>query len=77
MAENTWATPEQVEALRKRQAEEYGVFTADGPIDIGGARAFNDGDPVPTSHVDSGAVRTDQVKRVATKAEAKAAAKEG
>lgn len=77
MAEQKWATPEEVESVRQAIAEEYGMYKATGPIDLGGARAFNEGDPVPRAHVDMGIVRADQVDRVATKAEAKAAAKEG
>ena len=71
MAQATGPTPEEVEALRKAQADEYGAYTADGPIDIGGVRAFNDGDPVPKGHVESGVVRDDQVKKVGSKAAAK------
>ena len=42
---------------------EYGVYVATEPIDIDGARAFNVGDPVPTSHVERGVVRADQVAK--------------
>lgn len=54
--------------LRKAQEAEYGEFVAVEPIDIGGARAFNVGDPVPKSHVESGTVSQDQVARRTTKA---------
>lgn len=50
---------------------EYGVYLAAEAIDIDGARAFNVGHAVPTSHVDRGVVRADQV----TKRPAKAASK--
>lgn len=37
-------------------AKEYSQYVAKGPIDVGGARAFNAGDPVPASSVDSGLI---------------------
>lgn len=40
----------------KARRDEYAKFTANQPIDIGGARAFNPGDRVPTSHVTRGLV---------------------
>lgn len=52
------ATPEDFAAA---QVAEYSKYVAKEPIDIGGARAFNPGDPVPASSVASGAVRKDQV----------------
>jgi hypothetical protein len=51
-----------------KQEAEYGEFVAVEPINIGGARAFNPGDPVPKSHVDRGVVSKDQVARRETKA---------
>ena len=59
----------------QRQAEqekEYGQYVAASVIYVGGARAFNVGDPVPASHVDRGVVLAEQV----TKVKAAAAAKE-
>lgn len=44
------------DAITQAQArrEEYSKFRALVPIDIDGGRAFNPGDPVPTSHVEGG-----------------------
>jgi hypothetical protein len=52
---------------------EWGVYVAAEAIDLGGARAFNEGDPVPVSHVERGVVTAEQVKK-RPKAGAKAAA---
>lgn len=52
------------------QAAEWGKWVAVEAIDINGARAFNPGDPVPTSHVDGGIVRKSSVSGVNTKAAA-------
>lgn len=42
-----------VEARRKERAEEYGTWECGvAPIEVGGARAFNEGDPVPKSTVE-------------------------
>lgn len=60
--------PTTVEELRKAQAAEYGTYVATGPIDIGGTRAFNLGDPVPVSHIERGVVAADQVVKTTTKA---------
>lgn len=57
-------TPTPTEAYRDAQAAEYGVYVAAEDIFIGGGRAFNEGDPVPVSHVDRGVVTKDQVKKV-------------
>src|SRR5258708_5369290 len=38
--------------LRSQQIDEYSMFIAAQPIDIGGARAFNVGDPVPKGHIE-------------------------
>jgi hypothetical protein len=46
-------------------AEEYGRYVANQPIFIGGARAFNPGDPVPVSHLDRGLVQAQQVTDLA------------
>lgn len=35
---------------------EYGKYVAKVAIDVGGARAFNPGDPVPASSVESGSI---------------------
>lgn len=56
------------EELRQQQEAEYGTYVATKPIDIGTARAFNVGDPVPTSHVDRGIVSEDDVAKTTTKA---------
>ena len=56
------------EEYRQRQAAEYGTFVAAHPIDINGARAFNEGDPVPVSHISRGVVSEDDVVKVSTKA---------
>lgn len=47
---------------------EYGTYVATEPIFIGGARAFNAGDPVPVSHVDNGVVSASVVAKVTTRA---------
>ena len=59
-------TPE--EEYRQAQAAEYGTYVAARPIDIRGARAFNEGDPVPVSHVANGVVSEDDVVKASTKA---------
>lgn len=56
------------EELRRQQEAEYGTWVAARPINIRGARAFNEGDPVPKSHVDSGVVSEDDVVKASTKA---------
>jgi hypothetical protein len=56
------------EELRQAQSREYGTFVAARAIDIGGARAFNEGDPVPASHVERGVVSKDDVVKPNTKA---------
>lgn len=60
--------PVTVEDAERALREEYGTWVATGPIDIGGARAFNTGDPVPASHVARGVVDGGQVAKVTTKA---------
>lgn len=46
-------TDPDVEARRKERAAEYGTWECgEAPIEVGGARAFNEGDPVPKSTVE-------------------------
>lgn len=67
------ATPiETDEEFEKAQEAEYGTYVAVESINIDGVRAFNEGDPVPKSHVDRKIVSQDQVARRSSKA-AKAA----
>jgi hypothetical protein len=72
--------PQTVEEYKAAQQVEWGQYVAIEAIDIGGARAFNAGDPVPASHVKAGVVSATgpgaQVKKVATKTEATKAADE-
>lgn len=50
------------------QVIEYGTFIATGPIEVGNARAFNEGDPVPVTNVElNGYEAAGKVRRVATK----------
>jgi hypothetical protein len=62
------------EEYQQQQTAEYSAFVAKHPIYIRGARAFNTGDPVPASHVKSGAVSRDDVVKPDTKAGAAAQA---
>lgn len=55
-------TPATGEELQQAQADEYGRYRAAEVIYIGGARAFNVGDPVPVSHVKNKVVSTSQVE---------------
>jgi hypothetical protein len=48
-----------------KQESEWGTYVAAAPIFIGGARAFNPGDPVPVSHVTGGVVNQAQVTQAA------------
>lgn len=70
-------TPE-AQALRKAQQDEYSAYVATEQIYIGGALAFNVGDPVPKGHVDRGVVRFGgddaQVVKASSKAGAQAQA---
>lgn len=61
-----------------QQAAEWGKYVATEVIYIGGARAFNPGDPVPASHVDreDPPVRKEQVVGAKTKAAAAAQSQE-
>lgn len=46
-------TDPDVEERRKARAEEYGTWECGPtPIEFGGARAFNEGEPVPKSTVE-------------------------
>jgi len=55
--------------VRKAQQDEYGTFVALEPIDHGGARAYNPGDPVPASNVEAhGYLDAGVVARRSTKA---------
>jgi hypothetical protein len=56
-------TPDTAEALRAEQEKEYGTYTAKEAIFIDGVRAFNEGDPVPVSHVKRGVVDSKQVEK--------------
>ena len=58
---------------REAQRAEYGTYVAVVPIDINGARAFNVGDAVPVSHVESRVVNESEVAKVTTKAGREAA----
>lgn len=55
---------EMLAEAKAQQAIEWGTYVATGPIDIGGVRAFNEGQEVPVSHVTSGLVEQDQVRKV-------------
>jgi hypothetical protein len=57
----TPATPSTAEEVREEQEAEYGRYRANSPIYIDGVRAFNEGDPVPVSHVTRKVVNKDQV----------------
>lgn len=56
--------------LREAQRREYGKYVAKDVIYIQGARAFNPGDPVPVSHIETGVVAKEQVVGADTKAAA-------
>jgi hypothetical protein len=60
-------TPTTADELEAAIAKEYGTYVATAPIDIGGARAFNAGDPVPVSHIERGVVSQDKVAKLTTK----------
>jgi len=64
-----------VDDYQKAQQAEWGTYVATEPIFVNGARAFNAGDPVPASHVESGVVSEGSVAKTTTKA-AKAATEE-
>lgn len=67
MSESTPA-PETAADLAAAQEAEYGTYVAAVPIDIGTARAFNVGDPVPVSHITRHVVGESQVHKITTKA---------
>lgn len=50
-----------------KQREVWNTYVATTDININGVRAFNTGDPVPSTHVDSGAVDAEQVAKTTTK----------
>lgn len=62
------------EELEREQAALYGTYVAKHAININGARAFNEGDPVPSTHVSRGVVVEDDVVKTSTKAGQKAVA---
>jgi hypothetical protein len=57
--------PEDTTAAKLREAQEaeYGTYVAKERIVIDGALAFNEGDPVPVSHVKRGVVTSSQVDK--------------
>lgn len=57
-----------VEQFQKAQEAEYSAYVATEQIHIGGALAFNVGDPVPKGHVDRGVVDKTQVAKPESKA---------
>lgn len=69
----TSPSPATAAELREAQRVEWNTYVATEAIDIDGVRAFNEGDAVPVSHVDSKVVRADQVAKVTTKAGREAA----
>lgn len=69
MSESPTTAAEQQSAVES----EYGTYVAAEPIFIGGARAFNEGDPVPVSHVEREVVAKEQVHKITTKAGREAA----
>jgi len=70
-------TPATAEDHEKATLKEYGQYVAVEAIDLGGARAFNPGDPVPVSHVESGVVARSQVVGSSTKAAAAVTTEKG
>lgn len=66
-------SPTTVAEYRAAHGVEWGTYVATQTIDIGGARAFNVGDPVPVSHVESGVVVAGEVAKVSTSAGREAA----
>lgn len=64
--------PASADDARKATEAEYGQYVATEAIDINGVRAFNEGDPVPVSHVERGVVQSYQVAKRNTKAAARA-----
>ena len=64
----TTPAPQTVEDRERERAAEYGKYVAIAPIDLDGVRAFNEGDAVPTSHVERGIVSSDVVRTRSSKA---------
>lgn len=62
------STPQTLEEFQAAQIAEWGEYVAVNVITVNGVRAFNPGDPVPKSHVTSGAVAKEDVARRETKA---------
>ncbi len=62
-------TPDE---LLEAQRKEFSEYVAVEVIYVNGARAFNPGDPVPTSHLSRGVVAQAQVAKANTKAAAAA-----
>ena len=60
--------PDTAQDHEKAVAAEYGTWVATAVITINGGGAFNPGDPVPASHVESGVVDKSTVARRDTKA---------
>jgi hypothetical protein len=50
-----------IDEYLEAQRAEWGRYVAKEPIFVDGVRAFNAGDPVPVSHVESGVVTSEQV----------------
>lgn len=71
------AAPDEVQQLLAEQSKEYGQYVAVEPINIGNARAFNPGDPVPASHVARGVVPESAVAKSNTKAAAAVTTEKG
>lgn len=61
-------TEDEIVAAQKAKEAEWDQYVAVDVIAIDGVRAFNPGDPVPTSHVDGGKVPKDAVAKRTTKA---------
>jgi hypothetical protein len=60
-----------VDEYLAEQKAEWGKYVAAEAIDVDGVRAFNPGNPVPTSHVERGVVSAEQVTEVTKTAEKK------
>jgi len=59
--------------IRTEQAAEYGKYTALGPIDHDGVRAYNAGDPVPVANVEAHGYLDQSLVAESDSAEAKTA----
>lgn len=60
--------PQTAEDYEAALIKDYSAYVAKEPIFIDGVRAFNRGNAVPASHVDSGVVSPEQVEKLSTKA---------